>query len=156
MRDGVYERAVIVFVWRWDHFLVLRRKKDCRWGIPGGKAEAGESSFDAVLRELLEETGIVVSAPTRQLHRLMTHRLDLGLEGLWECVSFALNLSTPSTVVTLNPEEHLNFAWVTPGRLLRCRKQKQPIFPGLIQVMCDAGYLYLPEGELGVKIQRIA
>ena len=30
------------------------------WSVPGGRIEPGESSFDAVLREALEETGLAV------------------------------------------------------------------------------------------------
>jgi ADP-ribose pyrophosphatase YjhB (NUDIX family) len=30
------------------------------WSVPGGRVEPGESSYDAVLREALEETGLAV------------------------------------------------------------------------------------------------
>lgn len=33
-----------------------------RWSLPGGRVEAGESAAEAVEREVLEETGLVVRA----------------------------------------------------------------------------------------------
>lgn len=153
MRDGIYRKSVGVFVWDKDVFLVLLRKKDRYWGIPGGKVDVGESAPEAVIRELWEETGIV--ARLNQLHRLRTHRIDLGHEGLWEYVSFAVNLPATPTV-TLNPDEHTDFVWVTPGSLLRYKAKGKPIFPGLIQVMGDVGYLRLSQVECGVKIQLIS
>src|SRR5918912_4584770 len=31
-----------------------------RWSVPGGRVEAGETDADAVIREVAEETGLVV------------------------------------------------------------------------------------------------
>ena len=45
MRDGIYRKSVGVFVWDKDVFLVLLRKKDRYWGIPGGKVDVGEVSL---------------------------------------------------------------------------------------------------------------
>jgi phosphoglycolate phosphatase len=43
------------------HILLVRTHKwSDLWGIPGGKIERGESSTDALLREILEETGIFI------------------------------------------------------------------------------------------------
>lgn len=48
-------------VFRDDRVLVIRRGKDPfrgAWSIPGGRLEPGERIGDAILREILEETGV--------------------------------------------------------------------------------------------------
>lgn len=45
--------------------LLVRRGREPqrgRWSVPGGRVEAGESDQAAVVREVLEETGLVVEA----------------------------------------------------------------------------------------------
>lgn len=51
-----------------DHVLIIRRSRTegflpGQWGVPCGKIDEGESSQQAVLRELLEETGLSGSMP---------------------------------------------------------------------------------------------
>jgi ADP-ribose pyrophosphatase YjhB (NUDIX family) len=42
--------------------VLLERRSDCgRWGLPGGAVEPHEALEDALRREVLEETGLVVS-----------------------------------------------------------------------------------------------
>ncbi|QQR77281.1 MAG: NUDIX hydrolase [Candidatus Moraniibacteriota bacterium] len=154
MHDGVYRKAVGVFVWYEDDILVLLRVAGGYWGLPGGKVDADESIQEAARRELREETGIVVNLNI--LHPLGSHRLDYGVDGLWEYASYEIALPTLPNVV-LNPAEHSEYQWATPGNLLRCKRKKVPIFPGLIQVMLDFGYLS-PQfigGVYGIKIQRV-
>jgi 8-oxo-dGTP pyrophosphatase MutT (NUDIX family) len=43
-----------------DGVLLQRRSDNGRWGLPGGSVEAGESVTEAVVREVLEETGLNV------------------------------------------------------------------------------------------------
>jgi 8-oxo-dGTP diphosphatase len=43
-----------------DRHVLLVRKPRCRWTLPGGKIEPGESKMDAATRELAEETGLTV------------------------------------------------------------------------------------------------
>ncbi len=48
------------------HLLLIQRGRGAGaglWSIPGGRVEYGETMSDAVLRELVEETGLVGHAP---------------------------------------------------------------------------------------------
>ncbi|CAN1601429.1 NUDIX domain-containing protein [Pseudomonas sp. B21-028] len=41
-----------------NRHILLVRKPNSRWALPGGAVERGESHADAALRELAEETGL--------------------------------------------------------------------------------------------------
>lgn len=45
---------------RWKVLLILHREGN-HWGFPKGRAEAGENSLQAAIRELKEETGLDVA-----------------------------------------------------------------------------------------------
>ncbi|MCI8590003.1 MAG: NUDIX hydrolase [Clostridiales bacterium] len=62
-------------------FLITKRKMNKAfgagwWEVPGGGAMAGESSYEAVLREVREETGVDVSACDYKL--ALTYKRDAG------------------------------------------------------------------------------
>ncbi len=66
MADGDYHLTVLGVVCRPDgKFLITQRAMDKHWApgwweVSGGGVTAGESSYDAVCREVLEETGLDV------------------------------------------------------------------------------------------------
>jgi 8-oxo-dGTP pyrophosphatase MutT (NUDIX family) len=45
------------------HVLLIERGDGLGWAFPGGKAEPGETGLEAALRELAEETGLVITDP---------------------------------------------------------------------------------------------
>jgi ADP-ribose pyrophosphatase YjhB (NUDIX family) len=52
-----------VVVWRGDEVLLVQRGKPPRrgeWGIPGGAQTVGETVFETAVREVFEETGLVI------------------------------------------------------------------------------------------------
>ena len=68
LKDGEYHLTVLGVVARPDGtFLITKRVMTKAWApgwweVSGGAAQAGESSYDAVLREVKEETGLDVSS----------------------------------------------------------------------------------------------
>ncbi len=55
--------AVGIVVWRGDEILLIQRGKPPRkgeWTIPGGAQRLGETIFEAAIREVREEAGIVI------------------------------------------------------------------------------------------------
>lgn len=67
LKDGEYHLSVLGVVARPDgRYLITKRVMTKAWApgwweVSGGAAQAGEESYDAVLREVREETGLDVS-----------------------------------------------------------------------------------------------
>ncbi len=70
LHEGEYCLIVLGILERSDHtFLITRRAMDKRWApgaweVPGGGVKAGETSEEAVRREVFEETGVDVRTLT--------------------------------------------------------------------------------------------
>lgn len=107
-------RAVGCLVWSRGRLLLLKRSPDkshpsC-WGIPTGKVESKESDMGAMIRELFEETGILVSAGNVRFARFYH---VVTLETSFHYSVYVAEFSSVPTV-RIDPREHTAFAWVTP------------------------------------------
>lgn len=78
------------------------------WELPGGHVEDDESVAQAVAREVLEETSLVVSRIIGEVEPMS-----------WTSTHFNVQLNYVVMVqggaVKLNPEEHSNYRWVEEG-----------------------------------------
>lgn len=79
------------------------------WGIPGGKIEKGELLIEGVIREVFEETGIILSA--QQLLEVGQVNIDYA-EKIYIFHMFAVRI-TKKPKIQLNATEHEEFKWVT-------------------------------------------
>jgi 8-oxo-dGTP pyrophosphatase MutT (NUDIX family) len=78
------------------------------WGLPAGKAEAGEDDKTALIRELSEETGY--KADESELLHLGD--FTFGDEKPYTLATYKIVLTEPYNVV-LEDSAHADFRWVT-------------------------------------------
>lgn len=117
-----------------NQILLLRRGPTAKWKagmycLPGGKLEKGETIKDGGLRELFEETGIVV-------YRDSLSPVTIEYEVGFSKIVFVTNLDHRN--VTLN-WEHDHYIWITAGEMT-----SHPLVPGLattIKTLVGHGYL---------------
>ncbi len=81
--------------------------------LPGGEIEAGEQIEEGLLREVYEETGIVLSEQSLQLGYCFT-RFDAGIS-----TSFLLYVADiPQDIDIVLSWEHESFQWLTADEVL--------------------------------------
>lgn len=100
--------AIVVILNEKDEMLVLKRPHFVKWapnqwGLPGGKIEPGESSLEAAVREVKEETTLDVED------------LRLGEAVLKEPVTVYYTRKYAGTVEL--DFEHTDFKWAGPSEL---------------------------------------
>ena len=107
------EYGLVVCVWVYDgkgHLLMTRRAPEKSfagtWENSGGAAKAGETSREAIVRELREETGIEASPEEFEL--FCTDRDKTAFYDF-----YCLKRDIPLAEITLQPGETDDVKWVT-------------------------------------------
>ncbi len=101
----------IVLLHRQDHKI-----EGNKWDTPAGKVDKTDTSiFGAMVRELREETGLLIKEEELNLYKtfFVSH---LGKNFLYHYFNIKLQ-SIPE--ITISKSEHKNFAWVTPQEALK-------------------------------------
>ena len=107
------EYGFVVCVWVYDgkgKLLLTRRAPEKSfpgtWENSGGAVQAGESSRQAIARELFEETGIRAEEDEFEL-------LETGLDGSTHYDYYCLRRDTPLSEIVLLPGETDDVRWAT-------------------------------------------
>jgi phosphatase NudJ len=154
-----YVAAVVVR--HLDRFLLIQeRKPGSPWSLPAGRAERGESLFDAAVRETLEESGVRVrlTGLVRVEHTAERRRARIR-------AVFVGEPESDTTTKTEADDESLAARWVTLAELgsyqlrspaveelLRYVAAGGPVYPLEILQERDAPYLLAagaPDESLG-------
>jgi 8-oxo-dGTP pyrophosphatase MutT (NUDIX family) len=113
--------------------LLLKRGPDksypSRWGIPGGKVKKGETRVRSAIRELFEETGILVSS--EQLVPVGTYHLITDDMSFLYSVFVCELENFPE--VRVNSSEHVRINWFTSQDFSRL-----PLMPDLEECLRKA------------------
>ncbi len=112
-------RVVSAYILVGDKFLLLLRNDDKsegnKWGVPGGKIDAGETALAAVAREVREETGIALEENAYEHFKTAYVRYP-DYDFVFNMYKTKLD-EEPSLVVS--SAEHKEAAWVTAEEALQ-------------------------------------
>ncbi len=115
MAEGDYYISVLGVIRRADgRFLITRRSMDKSWApgwweIPGGGVKSGETSFEAVCREVLEETGVDVSK-AQGGYQFCYHRENLGQNYIVDIYRFEMDITEKDIKLQLDEDIDGRFA----------------------------------------------
>ncbi|MHB8355503.1 MAG: NUDIX domain-containing protein [Vulcanimicrobiaceae bacterium] len=137
MRAGKGPAVVVGAILVDDGRILLARfpKWANKWAIPGGKVRYGEALLDALRREVLEETGLIVDSATI-LRAGESIKDPLFRDGLWHLVFIDFIVTSHHGDVTLDNRELVEYAWV---------KVREALEMNLTPATADAVTAYLTE-----------
>lgn len=103
------------------------REKKCRWDIPGGRINIGEPIYEALKREIKEETGLkMIGIP----QVIFAQDILRGSDKHVVRITFTVKAKGK---VTLDKKEHSEYSWVNLNDAQRLHHDKflTPVFKKL-------------------------
>lgn len=108
-----YELSASIALWRGPELLLLKREAGAfgggGWFLPGGHIEGAERPAEAAVRELWEETGIVVPLEALALADVMSYQ-----HGEATAHTLIYNVACPEDATPALNDEHVVARWYTP------------------------------------------
>ena len=122
-RKGDYGLVVCVWVYDGHGKILMTRRAPSKsyagtWENSGGAAKAGETSLQAIVRELFEETGIQAQPEEFKL-------LESTKDNIAFYDHYCLRRATPLSDIVLLPGETDDVKWVTFDEIHEMIRQKQ-------------------------------
>lgn len=116
-RDGEYGLVACVWVYDGRGKLLLTRRAQGKsyagtWENSGGRVQAGETSLQAIVRELFEETGIQAEPKEFEL-------LDTARDGNKFYDHYCLKRAVGLSEIVLQPGETDAVLWASPAKIRR-------------------------------------
>ena len=107
-----FELSASLVLWRDDEILVMKRAMGFSaggWFFPGGHVDPGETPIDACVRELVEETEIIIEAAALTIVDVMSY--DVGGRTAHTLI---YNGPCPEGAEPRINDEHVATRWMTP------------------------------------------
>ena len=115
-KDDIVRFVVGAVIKNLNKILVLGRKDDDFFGgideLPSGEVETGESLIDALKREILEETGLIINDTP-----VYIGYFDYLSKSGKSTRQFNFVVSVNNNFVRINPEEHKCYKWIDFSQL---------------------------------------
>lgn len=116
------KRVGVAVVVRLDGKILTCERQHCRdmndtWQFPGGGVEDKESAFQAMMRELYEETGITTASSINA--KFLSVGIGVTPDGNPHVTTFyVLDFDHEPKVTNKEPDKHGDWEWVTPEEFL--------------------------------------
>jgi phosphoglycolate phosphatase-like HAD superfamily hydrolase/ADP-ribose pyrophosphatase YjhB (NUDIX family) len=112
--------GALIFNSKNEALMIRTHKWSNLWGIPGGKIKWGETSENALRREVLEETGLKISGINFVLVQDCIHSKEFYRDAHFVLLNYTCRCSGKNPLVELN-EEGREFCWV---KLVESKKMR--------------------------------
>ena len=103
--------GALIFNSRGEALMIRTQKWSNLWGIPGGKIKFGETSEDALRREVFEETALKISRIQFVLVQDCIHSKEFYRDAHFVLLNYTAHCAGKNPKVTLN-DEGREFRWV--------------------------------------------
>jgi 8-oxo-dGTP diphosphatase len=135
----VFQIVVAAVIVKDKSVLLLKRRKDEEafpgiWEFPSGKREFGESSVEALIREVKEETGLsIIVDNSIYVFEYIVEKPD-EVRDVTQ-INFIARLANPNQEIRINKKEHEEARWFSKEEILSLKEISEEVRKCAIMVL---------------------